>query len=180
MKTHAVLTASGSDRVGLVDEFTSRLLDYACNIEESKMAVLGGEFAMIVLVSGDEVQVSRLLSDISAGHIVPDLDIVAKVTGPQANQSNGRPYRIESVSLDTPGIVHAVTGLLRVRNISIGDLETETSGAPFTGAPMFHMRITTMIPPDVNVSDLRTALAEVASDHDLDIRVAPIVALPDE
>jgi len=180
MRTLAVLTASGSDRVGIVDEFASRLLEYSCNIEESRMAVLGGEFAMIVLVSGAQDDVARLLGDIPRGGFVAGLDIVGRKTGPHADESNGRPYRIESVSLDTPGIVHAVTGLLRARNVNIDDLETETSGAPFTGAPMFHMRITTMIPPDVSVSDLRAGLADVASEHDLDIRVIPIVALPDE
>ena len=180
MKTLAVLTASGSDRVGIVGEFTSRLLEYSCNIEESKMAVLGGEFAMLVLVSGDQAKVDQLLRDIAAGGLVDDLDITGKGTGPHADQTDGRPYRIDSISLDTPGIVHAITGLLRERNISIADLETDTSGAPFTGAPMFHMRITTMIPPAVKISDLRTALLEVASDHDLDIRIVPIVALRDE
>ncbi len=180
MKTLAVLTASGTDRVGIVDEFTSRLLDYSCNIEESKMARLGGEFAMIVLVSGETTKIDQLLRDIAASEFTQDLDVTGKVTGPHAGERNGRPYRIESISLDTPGIVHAVTGLLGARNISIDELETETAGAPFTGAPMFHMRITTIIPPDINVSELRAALAEIASDHDLDIRVVPIVALPEE
>ncbi len=180
MKTFAVLNAGGTDRVGIVDEFTTRLLDYSCNIEESKMAVLGGEFAMIVLVSGDKAQIDRLLRDIAANDLVRNLDVTGKVTGSHADERNGRPYRIESISLDTPGIVHAVTGLLHTGNINIDELETETSGAPFTGAPMFHMRITAMIRPEVNVSELRASLAEIASDHDLDIRVVPIVAMPEE
>ena len=108
------------------------------------------------------------------------LGITGKATGSHAAERTGRPYRIESISLDTPGIVHAVTGLLRSRKINVDELETETSGAPFTGAPMFHMRITAMIQPEVNVSELRAALAEIASDHDLDIRVVPIVAMPEE
>jgi len=180
MKTFAVLTANGTDRLGIVDEFTSRLLEYSCNIEESKMARLGGEFAMIVLVSGEAARVDRLLTDVVAGDFVQNLEVMGKLTGPDADQRNGRPYRIDCISLDTPGIVHTVTGLLRGRNINIDELETETTGAPFTGAPMFHMRITTMIGPEINVSELRAALAEIATDDDLDIRVVPIVALPDE
>jgi glycine cleavage system transcriptional repressor len=180
MKTYAVLNASGTDRVGLVGEFTSRLLDYSCNIEESKMAVLGGEFALIVLVSGEKTQIDNLLREVATDDWVSNLDVTGKATGSHAHERDGRPYRIESISLDTPGIVHAVTGLLRERNINVDELETETSGAPFTGAPMFHMRITTMIGPDINVSELRAALSEIASDHDLDIRVVPIVAMPEE
>ena len=180
MKSFAVLTATGGDRVGLVEEFTASLLSLSCNIEESKMAVLGGEFAMIVLVSGDDASVSRLIADAEAGRLSADLEVSARRTGPHADLTNGRPYRIECVSLDTPGIVHAVTSLLRERGINIDELETETSGAPFTGAPMFHMRITTMLGPDVHVAQLRAALAGVAAEHDLDIRVSPIVPMAEE
>jgi len=108
MKAFAVVTASGSDRVGLVDEFTSRLLEFSCNVEESRMAVLGGEFAMIVLVSGDEADVTRLLEAVRSGGLLEGLEITGKATGPHAEPANGRPYRVESISLDTPGIVHAV------------------------------------------------------------------------
>lgn len=180
MKNLAVLTASGRDRVGIVDEFSARVLEYACSIEESRMAVLGGEFAMIVLVSGGASDIDRLLADTGTGTFMADFDVTGKRTAAHATRRDARPYRIESVSLDTSGIVHVVTGLLRQRGISIDDLETETSGAPFTGAPMFHMRITAMLGPEVNVADLRAALAVLASDHDLDIRVSPIVAVSDE
>jgi glycine cleavage system transcriptional repressor len=163
-----------------VDEFSGRLLEFSCNIEESKMAVLGGEFAMIVLVSGDPESVATLVDAARAGGFVEGLEVSAKQTSPHAQPANSRPYRIECVSLDTPGIVHAVTSLLRERGINIDELETETSGAPFTGAPMFQIRITTMLAPDVHVAELRTALGEVASEHDLDIRVLPIVPMPEE
>ena len=180
MKQFAVLTATGRDRVGLVDELTGNLLERECNIEESKMAVLGGEFAMIILISGEGGAVEGIIAAAASGALSADLDVSAKPTVPHAAMENGRPYRIECVSLDTPGIVHAVTSLLRERNINIDELETETGGAPFTGAPMFHMRITTMLGPEVHVSELRSALMEVAADHDLDIRVSPIVPIAEE
>ncbi len=180
MKQFAVLTATGRDRVGLVDEFTGNLLARACNIEESKMAVLGGEFAMIVLISGESEAVEEIITAAAAGKLSHHLEVSAKPTVSHATMENGRPYRIECVSLDTPGIVHAVTSLLRERNINIDELETETGGAPFTGAPMFHMRITTMLGPEVHVAELRSVLMEVAADHDLDIRISPIVPMAEE
>lgn len=180
MKALAVLTASGSDRVGIVDDFSSRLLDFSCNIEESRMAVLGGEFAMIVLVSGEKEHLSALLEALEGGDLVEGLEISGKLTGPHSEPANGRPYRIESISLDNPGIVHAVTELLHRHQVNIDDLETETSGAPFTGAPMFHVHMTVIVPPDLAVSQLRRELVEIGEDHDLDITLRPIVAGPEE
>ena len=38
---YLVITANGPDLVGLVEKFTNRILDAGCNIEASRMAVLG-------------------------------------------------------------------------------------------------------------------------------------------
>ncbi|MBU1777531.1 MAG: glycine cleavage system protein R, partial [Gammaproteobacteria bacterium] len=55
-----VITASGEDKVGLVDQLSSRIADSGGNIEESRMAVLGGQFALIMLVSGPWHALSKL------------------------------------------------------------------------------------------------------------------------
>ncbi|MFW5683403.1 MAG: glycine cleavage system protein R, partial [Spirochaetota bacterium] len=168
MKSFAVLTASGADRVGIVEDVSQALLDAGCNIEESKMTALGGEFALVVLVSGESDAVERLLGDVPALGARVGLEVSARPTGPYAANPTGRPYLIECVSLDTPGIVHSVTALLRRRGVNIDELETETTGAPFTGAPMFHMRITAIVPVNVQMGTLRRELGEIASEQDLD------------
>jgi glycine cleavage system transcriptional repressor len=169
MTSYVLISATGTDRVGIVDDLTEALLTFDCNIEESRMAVLGGEFAMIVLVSGSDKDIERLQSGVDAVGKRCGLDLVVKSTNEPVRDRKGRPYRLECVSLDTPGIVHSVTGLLRRRGINIDDLDTETRGAPFTGAPMFHMRITMIVPPSVKVGQLREELGDLASVQDLDI-----------
>ena len=59
-RTFCVLTAIGADRVGIVDDLSGAVSGAGCNIEESKMAVLGGEFAVIMLVSGQAGSVNTL------------------------------------------------------------------------------------------------------------------------
>ncbi|MFW5686000.1 MAG: glycine cleavage system protein R [Spirochaetota bacterium] len=176
MKRYAVLTAFGTDRVGIVDELSAALLEEGCNIEESRMSVLGGEFALIVLVSAEQEAVNRVLDGLGRLGGRVGLELSGRATSRQAANPNGRPYQIECVSLDTPGIVHSVTGLLRRFGVSVDELETETTGAPFTGAPMFHMRIMAIVPSDVSVAGLRAELAEVATSQDLDITVRPLIA----
>ena len=51
VRTTIVFTLTGTDRVGIVDEVTQMLLDCGGNIETSRMTRLGGEFAILVLVS---------------------------------------------------------------------------------------------------------------------------------
>ncbi len=49
-KSYLVLTAVGPDRPGLVSEISSLVLAAGANLEDSRMAILGGEFALLVLV----------------------------------------------------------------------------------------------------------------------------------
>ena len=52
-KGHLILTAIGPDQVGLVQKISEFIVRRGANIEDSKMAVFCGEFAVIVLISGD-------------------------------------------------------------------------------------------------------------------------------
>ncbi len=174
MDTYLVITATGSDRVGIADELAAQVLSYGCNIEESKMAVLGGDFAVLLLVSGDGAQTAQLAANTRTVAAATGLEMSARPTMAHQPQPTGLPYWIESVSLDTPGIVHAVTSVLRRNNVNIEDLETETTGAPFTGAPMFHMRIRAVVPQGVPVRRLRSELDRAAEAHDLDVRIEPV------
>ncbi len=180
MKSFAVLTASGADRVGIVNEVSTALLEAGCNIEESRMSVLGGEFALIVLISGEQDVIRQLLSRLEPLGRQIGLDLTGRPTGPHAVDPTARPYSIECVSLDTPGIVHSVTSLLHRRGVNVDELHTNTTGAPFTGAPMFHMRIVAIIPEGVPLQRMREELAEVAAANDLDITVKPILPGSDE
>src|SRR3954467_5650695 len=53
-KSYLVLTAVGADRPGLVSEISSLVLAAGANLEDSRMAIPHGEFALLLLVSGDE------------------------------------------------------------------------------------------------------------------------------
>ncbi|MCK5262904.1 MAG: glycine cleavage system protein R, partial [Gammaproteobacteria bacterium] len=52
MNQKLVITALGADRPGIVDELSNTLLTHQLNIEDSRMSVLGGEFAILLLVTG--------------------------------------------------------------------------------------------------------------------------------
>lgn len=177
MKSHAILTAMGKDRVGIVDDLTTLILDGKCNVEESRMAVLGGEFAVILLLSGDPKNVGALVAAIPSRGQALDLQITVRETRPPKAAPEARPYLLESVSLDTPGIVHSITSLLRRFGVNIDDLETDTSPAPWTGAPMFVMKARLTVPGGVSIAALREEVEALEAEQNLDIRLAPISAV---
>src|SRR5262249_59761725 len=60
---YLVLSALGADRPGLVAEVTDYLAERGVNVEDSRMAVLGAEVGIQVLVSGPEDSILRVAHD---------------------------------------------------------------------------------------------------------------------
>jgi glycine cleavage system transcriptional repressor len=175
--TYAVLTALGKDRVGIVNDITAVLEKAGCNITDSRMAILGGEFAVIMLVEGSAAALGKLSADAPALSAKLALAVSVSATTPPSPDAEGRPYLIESYSLDAPGIVHAVSAVLHGFGVNILDLDTETAAAPWSGAPMFRMRARIMVPAKVQISELRKTLAALEQERDLDIAIKPAIHL---
>ena len=165
----AVITAIGKDRIGIVDDFTSCIEKKNGNIIESRMAVLGGEFAVIMLISGEKRAISGLIGVREELEEKTGLRIEIKPTVAQKQDENSIPYLLECVSLDSPGLVHSVTRFIREQGINIESLETETSHAPWTGAPLFRMKANVFVPVSVSVKSVRNGLADLEQEKDLDI-----------
>jgi glycine cleavage system transcriptional repressor len=171
-----VLTAVGPDRVGIVDDIAGALSADGCNIEESKMAVLGGEFAVIMLVSGPTGAVEAMTKSLPALAGKLGLQVDCRPTHEPRAKEKGRPYHLKAVSLDTPGIVHSVTAILRRHGVNIEDLETETAAAPWTGAPMFRLSTHLVVGPSVSIADLKAELAHLQQQLDVDIVLKQVFA----
>jgi glycine cleavage system transcriptional repressor len=170
---YSVITVVGPDSIGIMETISSAVAETGANIEETRASILGGEFAVIMLVSGKAGGTSALETRLPGLLSKKGLTVIVRRTvGPA--RSGGLPYIIESISLDTPGIVRAMTGVLLERGLNIEDLESTVSAAPLTGSPMFRMRIMINISPGPKLIALREELSRVAEEHDLDISVRPL------
>ncbi|MFQ3547255.1 MAG: ACT domain-containing protein, partial [Termitinemataceae bacterium] len=146
-----------------------------CNIEESRMTILGGDFAILMLVSGSADMLQNLVNDRSILEERLGLSIQIRHTSGGIHTEGFLPYQLESSSLDTPGIVHGVSAILRKHGINITDLETNTESAPLTGAPLFTMKARILIPSTLSIATLRKELEELELQYNLDIRLSPMV-----
>lgn len=172
MKGFVVLSGIGADRTGLVDEVAAFLADRGLNIEESRMAVLGGEFAMILLASGEESSIKKLKKDLQEMKKATGLSFTMKKTSaPHIKDEPALPFSLHASGMDHPGIVHEITKILHERQINIESLETRVSSAPVSGTPIFSMKCNISVPADIKISDLRHELDQTADDLNLDIEL---------
>ena len=173
VKKHLVLSAIGKDRPGIVNAISKAVFDCGCNIEDSRMTVLGGEFALMLLVSGTWNAIAKLESQATSFETKHRLVVATKQTEPRGNKDKMVPYLVDVVSMDHPGIVHDIAQFFSVRDINIEDLSTWTYAAAHTGTPMFALNMTIAVPSSQNVGQLRDEFTRFCDELNLDATLEP-------
>jgi glycine cleavage system transcriptional repressor len=173
MKKHLVISALGKDRPGIVNQLSRAVLDAGCNVEDSRMTVLGGEFALILLVSGAWNSIAKLEGQTKVLEKKLDLTLVAKLTEPRAIKHDMVPYVVDVITMDHPGIVSEVAEFFSTRDINIEDLNTWTYAAAHTGTPMFSMNMTISVPSSLNIGQLRDEFTRFCDQLNIDATLEP-------
>lgn len=173
MRQYLVLSAIGPDRPGIVDAISKLILDHGCNIEDSRMAILGGEFAIIVLVAGDGTRIAKLQSDAAAFGGKLGLTVTTKPTSaPGTRGAKGsRRYAVRAVALDHEGIVHQIAHALASLGVNIVALESTTTPAPHTGDPQFILDMQIEPPAQLAEDQLREKLTEACEAVNVDVEL---------
>ena len=176
MRTDIVLTLTGADRVGIVEEVTKVVLDLSGNVETSRMARLGGVFAVLMLVSFDGRRAGALESALE--------DLASRgytVTASQTQEAvhvqtrpGWRTYRIEIDGADHEGIIHQIASGLSELGISIESMDTSVSPASMSGTLLFSMRAEVIVPPKVDEATWIGAIDDAGKHSQVDVRVTPV------
>jgi glycine cleavage system transcriptional repressor len=172
---HAILTAIGADRPGLVDEVSEFIFSRGGNIEDSRMVNLRGQFAMMVLVGGSRDLLDRLKREL--GQLSHSSALHAEWHEAQEGEMTGTgralPFRLTGTAIDQPGLVHRIAHLLRAMHVNIESLDTRLMPAPYTGAPMFEMELILSVPDTTPLSQLRQKIATLCDELNVDWNLDP-------
>jgi glycine cleavage system transcriptional repressor len=167
-----VLTAIGSDRPGLVRGISATVRRSGANIEDSRMAVLGGEFAIIMLCAGSAEQLAMLERESVGVARELALEISFKVTS-VSSAREFLAYRLRVSGIDHPGIVESVTQILAEREVNVASMDTRVVHMPLTGTPTFELDAAIEVPAGTSPSELSATLAGVADKENLELSLEP-------
>ena len=164
------VTALGADRPGIIARVTGVLLEHGGNLADSTMTILGGQFAIVLLVDTD-ADAMALESGLESATADLGLVVAVRPVGPGA--ASAAPTHMLSVyGADRPGIVHAVATALAERSVNVTDLTTRVLEGD---APVYAMVLEISLPdglaPDEITGVLRGSGPEAveASIHPLDV-----------
>ncbi len=173
-KEYLILTAIGPDQVGLVQRISLFISRHGCNIEDSKMAVFCGEFAVIILISGDGDNIAKIARDYRDIEAETGLAISIKAPSARKAPESYLPYKLTASCMDHPGIVYQISGILSSLGINIESMETETYAAPVSGTPIFRLEAEISVPTKTNISTLRERFSEIQTAENIDIEISSL------
>ena len=131
MTTRWIVTALGKDRPGIVAAVTKVLYQLGCNLEDSAMMRLEGEFAIMLIFSTPTTMTAARLRRAFqplerrlalAVHVKPLTTSETRVP-----RTRSRPYLISVYGADRPGIVFRVSEALAKIGVNITDVHTHRS-----------------------------------------------------
>jgi len=126
MLQHLVITAVGSDRPGISNRITHLVTEAGCNIIDSRIALFGNEFTLIMLLSGNNNSIARVETSLPLVGQEHDLITIMKRTSPHTVTENV--YRVEVFveSEDKMGLTEKFTEFFAARNIGMSSLSAQT------------------------------------------------------
>jgi glycine cleavage system transcriptional repressor len=172
MKKHLVMTALGADRPGLLRDVAKAVTELGCSIADCRMTVLGGEFALLLLASGNWNAVAKLESQAASLGKKLDLNIATRRTDERAPREMV-PYVVDVVALDRPGLLSEVADFFAHHQVDIEEMNTWSYTAVNTGAEMVSLSLNVGVPADVHIGRLRDEFTDFCDGLNLDATLEP-------
>ncbi len=174
--SHFAVTAVGTDRPGIVAAVTGVLADQGCNLVDSSMTILRGQFAMMLVVDApDGVGTGHLESALAGPAAALDLVVTIRPApqpaGPSATAQEEASWTVSVYGADHPGIVHGVASLLAARSVNIVDLSTRVVGTAENRVYTMVLEVT--LPSGADPGEFERALAAKAGELGVTCRLHP-------
>ena len=172
MRKNLVVSVTGNDRVGIVEEVTGVVVEFGGNVDSSKMARLGGEFAMLMLVSVPAGKFDEFRENLR-GLREKEYKITTRETkrGAAKRFAGWTSCEIEVRGADHEGIIHEIASHLADQGISIETMDTGMEPAPMSGGFLFTMSAVVVVPPTLDLDVVRDDLEEAGDQLNVDTKV---------
>lgn len=172
-----ILSAIGQDRPGLVADLSQLIYDCDANLEDSRMTILGTDFAVILLSSSTAADAGDRLA-VGAKRLEREHGLTILVRHLEAGSRSEVPapghhlYRMLAAGEDRAGIVAGLCRVLAERGVNVVELATRSRPGP-GGSPHYEMNVTLEVPERLDVDELRASLEQEANRLVIDVSLQP-------
>jgi glycine cleavage system transcriptional repressor len=172
-----IMTAFGKDRPGIAADVAEVLYENGCNLEDTSMTLMAGEFTLILLFTAGSADVAGPLSR-DCRRLEQEKGISAFLRPLEPQKAVNKPgsavfiRTLHVEGLDQAGIVYKVSRFLADHRVNIVDLKSTVKASPESGTAMYVMDIRVQIPNDTDMDPLEKGLRTVADELNVDITLS--------
>ena len=163
-----ILTAVGPDRPGMAHAVAQILFENGCNIEDTTMTRLCGQFAQILVVEiGAQTDVSRLQNQLGA--LEKSHGLVTELTDVEetASENFAAPrWMLTAYGREKTGLLAKLTGDLSAKNVNVTDVQTRVA----SGGTVYVMLLELELPAPLGADELRGFLETQNPDLQISLR----------
>jgi glycine cleavage system transcriptional repressor len=174
MPKNIVLTLTGRDKVGIVDNVTSLIVKHGGNVESSRMARLGGEFAMLMLIALPDKEHASLDQNFKQLRGEGYQLALVETEDDSKKYAGWLPYEIEVTGADHEGIIHEISHHLAAQGINIESMDTSSTPAPMSGTPLFTMKGIVLVPPKLTFHVWSDSLEDIGDKLNVSVKVGMV------
>nr|WP_314478062.1 ACT domain-containing protein [uncultured Pseudomonas sp.] len=166
---HLVLTVIAPDKAGQVERIAQCIADFGGNWLESSMSRMAGQFAGILRVAVPADRHDALVDALEAlsTHGIR-MQLAESGNEPP---STAKPFGMELVGNDRPGIVRDITRVLAELNVNVERIATQVRPAPMSNEPLFHAEALLALPESLSLEQLQHRLEALADDLMVELRL---------
>ncbi|NIG76118.1 glycine cleavage system transcriptional repressor [Klebsiella sp. Ap-873] len=161
---YLVITALGADRPGIVNTITRHVSSCGCNIEDSRLAMLGEEFTFIMLLSGTWNAITLIESTLPLKGAELDLLIVMKRTTAQERPATPATVWVQIEVADSPHLIERFTHLFDTHQMNIAELVSRTQPAENGVGPRLYIQITAHSPGSQDATIIEQAFKALCTE----------------
>ena len=155
------LAAIGRDRPGIVAAVAEVLYERGCNVEDSSMTLLRGNFSIMLVLAAPEGLTAEGLAE-ALRPVCGELGLTYAVLEVDERPEVAHPSHILTVyGADRPGILLGVTRALAQAGVNITDLNSRLVGAE---RPVYALMLELALPPELPAAGLEERLRALASE----------------
>ena len=166
------LAAIGKDRPGIVAAVSKVLYELGCNVEDSSMTMLRGNFAVMLVLAAPEGTTASALED-ALRPACDELGLLFFVRPVGDTADTPHPSHILTVyGADRPGILYRTTEALAAAGVNITDLNSRLVGEP--GSPVYALMLELALPGGADLDAIEVTLRRIAAEVGVDLTLRPL------
>ncbi|BCM91146.1 hypothetical protein IAD21_03010 [Abditibacteriota bacterium] len=156
-----IISAVGTDRPGMAHAVAQILFDAGCNIEDTTMTRLSGQFAMILAVESPDLTAQELETRLSPLRHLLGLHIDVATAGDASAPSDAPRYILTAYGPEKTGLLARLTGVLSEHNVNVTDVQTRVASARKVYVMLLELELPVALDAEVLKAELKKSLGDL-------------------